>query len=196
MVLRKKLIIAWSAIQRGSPFCCFTHRWPRSLATANPRSLPVVLIVCCVWQLIDLIDIHRHRGNEKVVYDWDTPGWAAWWLPSVLGHAAQSVSYGYNYYMASFVFPKSADRARVSRIIATLRSAESGSAAIAFGISALKLPLYRLGIINLVFLAVILALGAYLHIWIWINDKAGTIGDAAAHVPAEHGAPELEKGRA
>jgi hypothetical protein len=48
-----------------------------------------------------------------------------------------------DYYMATWVFPRQADGARISRIIATLRSAESGSAAIAFGIAAAGLPLHN-----------------------------------------------------
>jgi hypothetical protein len=45
--------------------------------------------------------------------------------------------------MASFVFPREADGIRLTRIIATLRSAESGAAAIAFGINSIGLSLVQ-----------------------------------------------------
>jgi len=48
-----------------------------------------------------------------------------------------------DYYMASFVFPREADGVRLTRIIATLRSAESGAAAIAFGINSIGLSLIQ-----------------------------------------------------
>jgi uncharacterized membrane protein len=82
-----------------------------------------------------------------------------------------------DYYMAGFVFPPEADGVRISRIVATLRSAESGSAAIAFGISSLGLPLWKLGVINLVFVVVIIILGVYVHLWLWARDKEGMFGD-------------------
>jgi hypothetical protein len=50
-----------------------------------------------------------------------------------------------DYYMASFVFPREADGVRLTRIIATLRSAESGAAAISFGINSIGLSLIQVG---------------------------------------------------
>jgi hypothetical protein len=47
--------------------------------------------------------------------------------------------------MASFVFPREADGVRLTRIIATLRSAESGAAAISFGINSIGLSLIQVG---------------------------------------------------
>jgi hypothetical protein len=75
--------------------------------------------------------------------------------------------------MAGYIFPRQADGARLSRIIATLRSAESGSAAIAFGINSLGLPLPRIGIINVVFYIVCLFCGGYVIQYIWKQDKMG-----------------------
>ncbi|KAL1407742.1 hypothetical protein Q8F55_007176 [Vanrija albida] len=74
--------------------------------------------------------------------------------------------------------PKGSDGVRMARIIATLRSAESGSAAVGFGIGSLQLAMYKLGVINLVFLAVVLVLGAWLHVWIWRADEKGSFGYA------------------
>jgi hypothetical protein len=54
-----------------------------------------------------------------------------------------------DYYMASFVFPREADGVRLTRIIATLRSAESGAAAIAFGINSIGLSLVQVSHIHM-----------------------------------------------
>ena len=96
------------------------------------------------------------------VYDWATPGFGVRFAPSVIGSAIAWVLYGYSearapllgssvvidvtdYYMASFVFPREADGVRLTRFIATVRSAESGSAAIAFGINSIGLSLVQVG---------------------------------------------------
>lgn len=113
-------------------------------------------------------------------YDWSDPGFAAAWIPCVVGRVVAWVNYGYNYYMAGFVFPRDADGVRVSRIIATLRSAESGSAAIAFGINALGLALVKIGWINMAFNLVIFACGAYVLQYIWVSDKAGLFDEPSA----------------
>lgn len=113
-------------------------------------------------------------------YDWSDPGFAAAWIPCVIGRVVAWVNYGYNYYMAGFVFPRDADGVRISRIIATLRSAESGSAAIAFGINAIGLALVKIGWINMAFNIVIFFCGAYVLQYIWVSDKAGMYDEPSA----------------
>lgn len=93
--------------------------------------------------------------------------------------------------MAGYCFPRSADGSRISRIIATLRSAESGSAAIAFGINSIKLPLWKVGIINLIFLVVCIICGGYVLWWIWGEDKRGAFDDPYGAAPAEPMVEEL-----
>jgi hypothetical protein len=75
--------------------------------------------------------------------------------------------------MAGYSFPPDAKGIRMARIIATLRSAESGSAAIAFGINATKYSLAKTGYINLAFLVLCLFCGAYVLQWVWVQDKRG-----------------------
>lgn len=75
--------------------------------------------------------------------------------------------------MAGYSFPPDAKGIRMARIIATLRSAESGSAAIAFGINATKYSLAKTGYINLAFLGVCLFCGVYVLRWVWVQDKKG-----------------------
>lgn len=82
--------------------------------------------------------------------------------------------------MAGFIFPPEADGVRISRIVATLRSAESGSAAVAFGVSSLGLPLWKLGAINMAFVGVVVVLGVYVHVWLWKRDKEGMFGGLQA----------------
>jgi hypothetical protein len=75
--------------------------------------------------------------------------------------------------MAGYSFPPDAKGIRMARIIATLRSAESGSAAIAFGINATKYSLAKTGYINLAFFVVCLFCGIYVLQWVWVQDKQG-----------------------
>jgi hypothetical protein len=97
------------------------------------------------------------------VYDWSTPGFGVRFAPTVIGSAIAWALYGYStfklpcklyhqliadYYMASFVFPREADGIRLTRIIATLRSAESGAAAIAFGINSIGLSLVQVSCVS------------------------------------------------
>ena len=80
-------------------------------------------------------------------------------------------------YMAGYSFPREAKGIRMARIIATLRSAESGSAAIAFGINATKYSLAKTGYINLAFLIVCLFCGAYVLQYVWVQDKKGAFNE-------------------
>ncbi|GFZ43697.1 hypothetical protein JCM24511_01417 [Saitozyma sp. JCM 24511] len=144
--LRHKLIVTWGALQ-------------------------VLGITSMIWILVK--NVHLDSVTPRPNYDWTTPGFAAAWVPAQFARAVASTNYGYNYYMATWVFPRQADGARISRIIATLRSAESGSAAIAFGIAAAGLPLHNLGYINIAFLILTTFLGAYILQFIWVQDKAG-----------------------
>ena len=96
-----------------------------------------------------------------------------------------------DYYMASFVFPREADGVRLTRIIATLRSAESGAAAIAFGINSIGLSLIQvshaqtvrvwaynqIGWINLAFVILVILLGGYVLQYIWVEDRRGTFDE-------------------
>ena len=126
------------------------------------------------------IQVKQSQIHPRPSFDWKDPGFAAAYVPVMLAYAAQGVSYGYYYYMAGYVFPRDADGARISRIIASLRSAESGSAAIAFGINSIGYELYKIGIINVVFLFVCLGCGVYVLQWIWHQDKAGNFGEIPA----------------
>lgn len=128
-------------------------------------------------------------------WDWLTPGFAAAWVPVVVATAYQATSYGYYCkpvlsrscpvhrlirladYMAGYTFPRDAKGIRMARIIATLRSAESGSAAIAFGINATKYSLTYTGYINLAFLIVCLFCGIYVLRYVWVQDKAGAFDE-------------------
>ncbi|WVQ84172.1 hypothetical protein IAT38_006319 [Cryptococcus sp. DSM 104549] len=133
--------------------------------------LQTVLVGTCIWLLV--LCIQQDRQATVPSWDWATPGFAAAWVPVALATAAQGTAYGYMYYMAGYAFPRGADKARLSRIIATLRSAESGSAAIAFGINATKLSLHKTGIINLVFTLVCIPCGLYVLAYVWKQDKLG-----------------------
>lgn len=100
-----------------------------------------------------------------------------------------------DYYMASFVFPREADGIRLTRIIATLRSAESGAAAISFGINSIGLSLVQvsahpgiramtdmqIGWINLVFVILVIFLGGYVLQYIWVEDRRGTFDEPHRH---------------
>lgn len=114
---------------------------------------------------------------------------------SVLPRPAYTIP---DYYMASFVFPREADGVRLTRIIATLRSAESGSAAIAFGINSIGLSLVQvcaatpratdlsltyiqIGWINFAFVVLVLFLGAYVLQYIWVEDRRGTFDTPHGH---------------
>ena len=74
-------------------------------------------------------------------------------------------------YMASYCFPRDSSGARTTRIIATLRSAESGAAAIAFGVNSIGYPLVKVGYINLAFSIVCLVCGGYVIQWVWKMDR-------------------------
>ena len=81
--------------------------------------------------------------------------------------------------MATYCFPREASGARTVRIISTLRSAESGSAAIAFGINSIGFSLLKVGWINLAFTIVCLFCGGYVIQHIWSQDKKGAFDEVA-----------------
>ncbi|WRT64918.1 uncharacterized protein IL334_001857 [Kwoniella shivajii] len=138
--------------------------------------LHTVLLGSIIWLLI--LTVGQDKKATAPVWDWSTPGFAAAWVPTALATAAQGTAYGYMYYMASYIFPRGGgDKARLSRIIATLRSAESGSAAIAFGINATHLSLHKTGWINLAFALICVPCGLYVLNYIWKQDKLGAYDD-------------------
>ncbi|WVW78605.1 hypothetical protein I302_100564 [Kwoniella bestiolae CBS 10118] len=133
--------------------------------------LHTVILGSCIWLLI--LTVRQDKKAVAPSWDWTTDGFAAAWVPVAIATAAQGTAYGYMYYMAGYVFPRGADKAQLSRIIATLRSAESGSAAIAFGINATKLSLHKTGWINLAFALTCVPCGLYVLNYVWKQDKLG-----------------------
>jgi hypothetical protein len=85
--------------------------------------------------------------------------------------------------MASYCFPREASGARTTRIIATLRSAESGAAAIAFGINSIGYSLVKIGWINFAFSIGCLGCGGYVIQWIWKQDKKGAYEEGSTVPP-------------
>ncbi|WRT67508.1 uncharacterized protein IL334_004480 [Kwoniella shivajii] len=146
LTVRYKLVITWSFLQ-------------------------ILGLGSAIWLLV--MQVRQSTESVPPTWDWGTPGFAAAWVPYLFSFAASWTSYGFFYYMATYCFPQEASGARTTRIIATLRSAESGSAAIAFGINSINVPLHHIGYINLVFIIVCLFCGAYVLQWIWKNDKRG-----------------------
>ncbi|WVF68819.1 hypothetical protein IAT40_003592 [Kwoniella sp. CBS 6097] len=148
--------------------------------------LQVLGLAAAIWLLV--MQVRQSRVATVPTWDWTTPGFAAAWVPYLFSFAASWTSYGYFYYMATYCFPREASGARTTRIIATLRSAESGAAAIAFGINSINIPLHHIGYINLAFIIVCLFCGAYVLQWIWTKDVRGefdepVISEAPAHAP-------------
>ncbi|KAK6909653.1 hypothetical protein I203_103674 [Kwoniella mangroviensis CBS 8507] len=139
-----------------------------SLITPLLTILTLALVLglgSAIWLLV----MQVRQSKEAVVptWDWSTPGFGAAWVPYLFSFAASWTTYGFFYYMATYCFPREASGARTTRIIATLRPAESGSAAIAFGINSINVPLHHIGYINLVFIIVCLFCGYYVLQWIW-----------------------------
>ncbi|KAI5481228.1 hypothetical protein MNV49_005663 [Pseudohyphozyma bogoriensis] len=139
----------------------------------------LVSVVTIVWLLIQVHFLET--SDEDITYDWTTKNFAKMWVPAIFCYATQWFSYGFNYYMAGYVFPQQADGKRMSRIIATLRSAESGSAAIAYGINATGTTLTVTGGINVAFIFTSLFAGAYVVNYIWKEDKKGAFSKKFAY---------------
>ncbi|OCF33394.1 hypothetical protein I316_04813 [Kwoniella heveanensis BCC8398] len=149
--------------------------------------LQVLGLGAAIWLLVR--QVRQSKEATVPTWDWTSPGFAAAWVPYLFSFAASWTSYGYFYYMATYCFPREASGARTTRIIATLRSAESGAAAIAFGINSINVPLHHIGYINLAFIIVCLFCGAYVLQWIWTKDVRGefdepdVVSEAPAHLP-------------
>ncbi|WVW82650.1 hypothetical protein I302_104661 [Kwoniella bestiolae CBS 10118] len=142
--------------------------------------LQILGLGSAIWLLV----MQVKQSKELVVptWDWSTPGFGAAWVPYLFSFAAFWTSYGFFYYMATYCFPREASGARTTRIIATLRSAESGAAAIAFGINSINVPLHHIGYINVVFIIVCLFCGSYVLQWIWTQDKKGAYNEVVVLV--------------
>ncbi|OCF37457.1 hypothetical protein I317_03868 [Kwoniella heveanensis CBS 569] len=151
ITIRKKLLYTWGVLQ-------------------------AIMLAGIVWLLV--LNMRQHSEARAAAYDWLDPGFAAAWVPALFASTAQHVAYGYMYYLAGYAFPRGADKARLARIIATLRSAESGAAAIAFGINATKVPLHSTGWINFAFVLVCVPCGIYVIQYVWKEDKKGAFNEA------------------
>ncbi|WVQ97930.1 hypothetical protein IAU59_005049 [Kwoniella sp. CBS 9459] len=146
ITIRKKLLYTWGVLQ-------------------------AIMLGGVIWLLV--LNMRQHSEARTAAYDWLDPGFAAAWVPALFASTAQHVAYGYMYYLAGYAFPRGADKARLARIIATLRSAESGAAAVAFGINATKVPLHSTGWINFVFVLLCVPCGIYVIQYCWKEDKKG-----------------------
>ncbi|VDB86110.1 unnamed protein product [Peniophora sp. CBMAI 1063] len=134
-------------------------------------TIQVGLLACIIWMLVKANSL---ESGEKPRYDWtDGAAFGAAWVPALLGYAFQWNSYGMNYYISGYLFKDSANGARMTRIIATLRSAESGSAAIAFGINATKFLLWKTAILNLIFAVLSVTAFTIILADVWKRDLKG-----------------------